>query len=111
MAEAAGAGSSQSRLIEVQGVFNQSAALRIREVLMEDHRSRSMTLDFTRATEFDDALALLAVSLVVLHRRGRKLRIRGLPQEPRASLLHFGISIEPDGEVEFLLREELPFSD
>ena len=111
MTHAASARLLKTRLIELRGVFDQAAALRMRKTLTEDRQAYQLALDFAGVTRFDGSLALLAVSLIVLHRNGRRFHISGLDEEARKFLLHFGVSIADDGRTDFLLRDELPFCD
>jgi hypothetical protein len=96
--------------IEVSGRFDQPRALRLRKTLLEEAPARSVHLDFTAATLAVDP-QLLAALLISLHRCGRSVHLRGLPEEVRSFLLHFGIAAPAEGFAEFLLRDEVPFAD
>jgi anti-anti-sigma regulatory factor len=98
-------------VFNLEGNFDQSAALRLRGQLMQRGPGQ-MTLDFSQVGEFDDAtLALLSVNLIVLQRRGRKVVLRGLRDRQIRLLDRFGVLVGPDGAVDVATEHELPFTD
>ena len=57
-------------------------------------------LDFSEVAQFDETtLALLTVNLVVLTRKGSKIRLHGLSAQQLCALRHFGIELSADDEV------------
>jgi anti-anti-sigma regulatory factor len=97
-------------VINLEGHFDQSAALRLRVLLMKSQTPA--TIDFSHVAEFDDAtLALLSVNLIVLKRRGRAVTLRGLRDHQLRLLDHLGVTIAPDGAVKVLEGKEMPFTD
>jgi hypothetical protein len=99
---------STPRLFRIRGDFDASAALHLRDEL-DWATPRPVRLDFSQASCGREALALLGVNLMVLHRSGRQVFVRGLEDDARDFLLHFGIAICKDGWAAFLLHgERLP---
>ncbi len=95
----------------LEGRFDDAAALRLRNALANEHRP-AVELDFSHVTSFEDrTLALLTVTVVLLHRRNRTVRLLGITEHQRRLLHHFGIVVTGDGSAQFLLHDDQPFTD
>jgi anti-anti-sigma regulatory factor len=98
-------------IFRLVGRFDANAALLLRQQITSDESSRAI-LDFSHVESFDDStLALLTVNLVLLHRRGHEVALRGLRDHQLRVLHHFGVETEADGSVRLGPPAELPFSD
>jgi anti-anti-sigma regulatory factor len=99
-------GEMQDAIFRLEGSFDQTAAVRLRQEVMHQQSHRAI-VDFSHVEKIDDStLASLTVNLVRLQRTGYQVALLGLREHQVRILNHFGVDVSSDGSVQLRLGDE-----
>ncbi len=76
-------------VVSIRGVFDSSAAARLRAACMESARRRTVVVDFSHAREITDVALAVLIEQQAAH-EGPRLVFRGLSQRHNRMLRYLG---------------------